>query len=45
MQKTPDISKFMVCPHGQGEGGLASADILQTRGEGVNFLRIFGDVL
>jgi len=25
-QKTSDFSKFVVCPHEQVEGGLASAD-------------------
>jgi len=30
--KNSDLSKFMVCQHGQGERGCASADILQTKG-------------
>jgi len=35
VQKTSDIAKFMVCPHGQ-----ASADILPTRREGRQFFAI-----
>jgi len=31
------------CPNGQG--GLASTNILRTKGEGVNFLRFCADVL
>jgi len=38
VQKTPDFSKFMVCPHGQREtGSKASVDILRTKGEGSIF--------
>jgi len=36
---------YMVCPHGQGVGGRASADILRTREEGVNFSRFCADAL
>jgi len=39
MQKTADFLKFMVCPHGQGGKGLASADILRSREKGVIFSR------
>jgi len=35
--KTPDFSKFMVCPHGQEREGWSNADILRTRGKGINF--------
>jgi len=41
VQKTSDFSKFMMCPHGQGEGGRASAD---KGGEGPifrDFVRVF----
>jgi len=30
-KKTPDFLKFMVCPHGQGGGGV---EPVQTRGRG-----------
>jgi len=32
-----DFSKFMVCPHGQGEESWASAEILRARGKGSIF--------
>jgi len=40
--KTSNFSKFMVCPHGQGGGGWASADIFRTTG--VNFSRFCADI-
>jgi len=36
-EKKMDFLKLMVCPHEQGGGGWASADILRTRGEGSIF--------
>jgi len=33
--KTSEFSKFMMCPRGQGD--MSSADILRSRGRGVNF--------
>jgi len=37
-QKASDFSKFMVCPHGQGEGvKKTSEDIFWTRGGGFKF--------
>jgi len=29
-EKTSDLSKFMLCPHGQGERGSISRDFVQT---------------
>jgi len=41
-QKTPDFSKFMVCPHRQG-GGREGVEPVRTRG-GVNFSWFCADV-
>jgi len=43
-KKISDFSKFIVCLHGQGEGGegWANADIFRTKKEGAIF---FGTVL
>jgi len=43
--KTSDFLKFMVCPTNKGERGWASADILWTGREWVNFSRFCADVL
>jgi len=42
VQETLDFSKYTVCPH-RGEGS-ASADISQTRREGINFSRICANI-
>jgi len=36
--KTSELTKFMVCPHGQG--GLSQSRHFSDKGEGVNFLAI-----
>jgi len=41
-KKTPDFSKFMMCPHGQG--GWVSANILRTGGGEGQFSRVCTDV-
>jgi len=41
--KIPDFSKFMVCPHGQGE--LSRAEILRTRRRKSILSRFCADVL
>jgi len=45
LQKTSEISKFIVCPHVQRGEGWASADILWTRGEGQFFAILCGNPL
>jgi len=46
VQKTSDFSKFMVCPHGQGEGegGLSQCVHFSDKEGGVNFSRFCADV-
>jgi len=38
--KTPDFSKFMMCPHGQGERGLEPVRKFSDKGRG-QFFKIF----
>jgi len=44
MQKTWDISKFMVCPHGQEGKGVEPVLTFCGQGRGVNFFRFYADV-
>jgi len=32
-KKTSNFSKFMLCPHGQGEGGLSQCEQFSDKGE------------
>jgi len=41
MQKTSDFSKFMVCPHGQGQ--LSQLGHFSGKEEEVNFSRFFAE--
>jgi len=43
--KTSDFLKFMVCPHGQGGGGVEPVQTFCGQGGGINFSRFCADVL
>jgi len=41
VKKTSDFSKFMLCPHGQGRGGVEPVRTFFVQGKGGKFFAIW----